>query len=70
MGVVPIDNNQVENQIRPWALGRFAGSIHSGKLASEIISLMLPARVHGHEPYVYLKDVLMRLPTRRASEIG
>lgn len=29
-GAVPIDNNQVENQIRPWALGRsnwlFAGS--------------------------------------------
>jgi transposase len=33
-GAVPIDNNPVENQIRPWALGRsnwlFAGSLRSG----------------------------------------
>ncbi|MFJ3378529.1 transposase [Pseudomonas sp. NPDC086112] len=33
-GVVTIDNNWVENQIRPWALGRknwlFAGSLRSG----------------------------------------
>jgi AbrB family looped-hinge helix DNA binding protein len=33
-GAVPIDNNRVENQIRPWAIGRsnwlFAGSLRSG----------------------------------------
>jgi hypothetical protein len=37
-GTVPIDNNWVENQIRPWALGRsnwpFAGSLRSGQRAS------------------------------------
>ena len=27
-------------------------------------------RMNGHDPYAYLKDVLMRLPTQRASEIG
>jgi transposase len=72
-GAVPIDNNAVENQIRPWALGRsnwlFAGSLRSGKRAAAIMSLIQSARMNGHDPYAYLKDVLMRLPTQRASEI-
>ncbi|MBS7661585.1 IS66 family transposase [Pseudomonas lalucatii] len=73
-GAVPIDNNQVENQIRPWALGRsnwlFAGSLRSGKRAAAIMSLIQSARMNGHDPYAYLKDVLTRLPTQRAIEIG
>lgn len=73
-GAVPIDNNQVENQIRPWALGRsnwlFAGSLRSGKRAAAIMSLIQSARMNGHDPYAYLKDVLTRLRTQRASEIG
>ena len=72
-GAVPIDNNPVENQIRPWALGRsnwlFAGSLRSGKRAAAIMSLIQSARMNGHDPYAYLKDVLTRLPTQRASEI-
>ena len=72
-GAVPIDNNQVENQIRPWALGRsnwlFAGSLRSGKRASAIMSLIQSARMNGHDPYAYLKDVLTRLPTQKASQI-
>ena len=72
-GAVPIDNNAVENQIRPWALGRsnwlFAGSLRSGKRAAAIMSLIQSARMNGHDPYAYLKDVLTRLPTQRASEI-
>ncbi len=70
---VPIDNNPVENQIRPWALSRsnwlFAGSLRSGKRAAAIMSLIQSARMNGHDPYAYLKDVLTRLPTQRASEI-
>ncbi|NIE72925.1 IS66 family transposase [Pantoea sp. Ap-967] len=72
-GAVPIDNNAVENQIRPWALGRsnwlFAGSLRSGKRAAAIMSLIQSTRLNGHDPYAYLKDVLTRLPTQRASEI-
>ena len=72
-GAVPIDNNWAENQIRPWALGRknwlFAGSLRSGKRASAIMSLIQSARLNRHDPYAYLKDVLTRLPTQRASEI-
>ncbi|MFO7026422.1 IS66 family transposase [Pseudomonas aeruginosa] len=73
-GAVPIDNNQVENQIRPWALGRsnwlFAGSLRSGKRAAAIMSLIQSARMNGHDPYAYLKDVLTRLPTLRSKDIS
>jgi transposase len=73
-GAVPIDNNWVENQVRPWALGRknwlFAGSLRSGQRGAAIMSLIQSAKLNGHDPYVYLKDVLQRLPTQRASAIN
>ena len=73
-GTLPIDNNHIENQIRPWALGRknwlFAGSLRSGKRAAALMSLIQSAKLNGHDPYAYLKDVFTRLPTQRASEIG
>ncbi|POD15738.1 hypothetical protein BKM05_24690 [Pseudomonas avellanae] len=47
----------------------FAGSLHSGKRAAAIMSLIQSARLNGHDPYAYLKDVLTRLPTQRATEI-
>jgi len=68
-GAVPIDNNRVENQIRPWALGRnnwlFAGSLRSGQRAAAVMSLIQSAKLNGHDPYAYLKDVLARLPTQK-----
>ena len=72
-GAVPIDNNWIENQIRPWALGRknwlFAGSLRGGQRAAAIMSLIQSAKLNGHDPYAYLKDVLERLPTQRASAV-
>ena len=72
-GSVPIDNNRVENQIRPWALGRsnwlFAGSLRSGQRAAAIMSLIQSAKLNGHDPYAYLKDVLTRLPTQKNNAI-
>jgi transposase len=72
-GDLPIDNNWVENQIRPIALGRnnwlFAGSLRAGKRAAAVMSLLHSARINGHEPYAYMKDVLERLPTHPASRI-
>lgn len=71
---LPIDNNHDEQQIRPWATGRknwlFAGTLAAGKRAAVISTLIQSAKLNGHDPYVYLKDVLQRLPTQRASEIG
>ncbi|XYJ92524.1 IS66 family transposase (plasmid) [Cupriavidus necator] len=70
---VPIDNNWCENQIRPVALGRsnwlFAGSLRAGRRAAAAMSLLQSARLNGHDPYAYLKDVLTRLPTQPASRL-
>ncbi|WP_028231336.1 IS66 family transposase [Paraburkholderia mimosarum] len=73
-GHVPIDNNWLENQIRPWAISRsnwlFAGSLRAGERAAAIMSLIRSAQLNGHDPYVYLNDVLNRLPTHRADDIA
>lgn len=34
------------------------------------MSLIQSAKLNGHDPHAYLKDVLTRLPTHRASRIG
>ena len=68
-GQLPIDNNWAENQIRPIAIGRknwlFAGSLRAGQRAATVMSLIQSARLNGHDPYAYLKDVLQRLPTHK-----
>jgi hypothetical protein len=73
-GDLPADNNWVENQIRPIAIGRsnwlFAGSLRAGKRAAAVMSLVHSARLNGHDPYAYLKDVLERLPTQPARRVG
>jgi transposase len=73
-GNLPADNNWVENQIRPIAIGRSnwlcAGSLRAGKRAAAAMSLIHSARINGHDPYAYLREVLERLPTQRASQIG
>ena len=70
---LPIDNNHDEQQIRPWATGRknwlFAGTLAAGRRAAAITSLIQSAKLNGHDPYIYLKDVLERLPTQRARDI-
>jgi hypothetical protein len=70
---VPIDNNWIENRIRPVALGRsnwlFAGSLRGGQRAAAVMSLIQSARLNGHDPYAYLRDVLERLPTQPNSRI-
>jgi hypothetical protein len=72
-GNLPPDNNHVENQIRPVAVGRsnwlFAGSLRAGQRAAAIMSLIQSAKLNGHDPYVYLKDVFTRLPTQAANRI-
>lgn len=69
----PIDNNWVENQIRPIAVGRknwlFAGSLRSGKRNAVIMSLVQSAKLNGLNPLDYLKSVMDRLPTQPYSKI-
>jgi transposase len=72
-GAVPIDNNHLERQIKPWAMGRkawmFVGSELAGQRAAAVMSLVQSARMCGHEPWAYLRDVLLRLPTQLNSRI-
>ena len=71
---LPIDNNFDEQQIRPWATGRknwlFAGTLMAGQRAAAIMSLVQSAKLNGHDPYNYIKDVLARLPTHPARNIN
>lgn len=72
-GDVALDNNSLENLIRPWAMGRrawlFAGSPLAGQRAAVVMSLVQSAKLHGHDPWAYLNDVLTRLPTHLNSRI-
>jgi transposase len=72
-GAVQIDNNHIENLVRPWAMGRkawlFAGSELAGQRAAIVMSLLQSAKLHGHDPWAYLKDVLTRLPSHPNSRI-
>jgi transposase len=72
-GDVPVDNNHLENQIRPWAMGRkawlFCGSELAGQRAAVVMSLVQSAKLNGHDPWAYLSDVLKRLPTQLNSRI-
>lgn len=55
---MPIENSRVENEIRPWALGRpnwlFEGSLRSCQRAA-VMTLVGSAKLNGHDPYAYLK---------------
>ena len=55
------------------ALGRknwlFAGSLRAGQRAAAVMSLIQSAKLNGHDPHAYLKDVMTRLPTHKASRI-
>jgi hypothetical protein len=72
-GEVEIDNNLVENAIRPTALGKknwlFFGSEEAGQRSAVIYTLIQNCRLHGVEPYTYLKDVLERLPHTTNQEV-
>ena len=72
-GNVPIDNNAVENSIRPLVIGRrnwlFVGSQQAGERAAVMLSLIESAKLNGHDPWAYLKDVFERLPTLKNRDL-
>lgn len=72
-GELPIDNNPVENAIRPIALGKknwlFTGTERAGKRAAAIQSLLATAKLNGLEPSAWLKDTLEKLPVWPNSRI-
>jgi len=72
-GHLPIDNNPVENTIRPIALGKknwlFTGSERAGQRAAAIQTLLGTAKLNGLDPAAWLRDTLEKLPTWPNSRI-
>ena len=72
-GMLNIDNNPVENSIRPVALGRknylFAGSHQAARRSGMLYSLLGTCKMHGIEPYSWLKDVLHQIADHPVNQI-
>ena len=72
-GILEIDNNLVENAIRPIALGRknylFAGSHQAAARAGIIYSLITCCKKNNINPYTWLEETLTKLPDTKKSEL-
>ncbi len=73
-GGLEIDNNLIENQVRPLALGRknylFAGSHQGAKNAAILYSLFGSCKLNGLDPFKYLEAVLDKLPDYPINKIS
>ncbi len=65
-GRIEIDNNLVENAIRPTAIGKknwlFIGEAEAGQRSAIVYTVIENCRRRGLDPFAYLRDVLTRLP--------
>jgi len=72
-GRIEIDNNLVENAIRPTALGKknwlFIGEAQAGDRSAIIYTVIESCRRRSIDPYAYLKDVLTRLPRMTMQQV-
>ena len=73
-GLLEIDNNLIENAIRPSALGKknwmFVGHPEAGERSAVIYTLRGSCRRQGVNPFNYLKDLFTRLPGAKITEIN
>lgn len=72
-GMLNIDNNPVENSIRPVAVGRknylFAGSHEAARRSAMLYSLLGTCKMHGIEPYHWLRNVLKTIADHPINKI-
>ncbi|HOC54160.1 MAG TPA: IS66 family transposase [Verrucomicrobiota bacterium] len=72
-GRIEIDNNLVENAIRPTAVGKknwlFVGEAGAGERSAILYTIIESCRRRNVDPYAYLKDVLSRLPSMTNHQI-
>ncbi len=72
-GKYEIDNNNIENAVRPLALGRknylFAGSHQSAQNIAMMYSFFASCKANDVNPFHWLTDVLNRLPDKKNTEI-
>jgi transposase len=71
--IIEIDNNRIENTIRPLALGRknylFVGSDEGGQRAAMMYSFFASCKIHNINPLEWLTDVLRRIPNHPINQI-
>ena len=71
-GIVPMDNNLVENAIRPFAIGRknflFSVTPSGAESSALFYSLIETAKANGLEPYKYLKYLFEEFPKANTRE--
>jgi len=72
-GYLPIDNNLVENSIRPVAIGRrnwlFAGSHEAAQRSAMLYSLFATCKLHDIEPVKWLTEVLTKIKDHPINKI-
>jgi transposase len=65
-GMLEIENNWCENQIRPFTLGRknwlFMGNAKGAWAASVIYSLVITAKANDLDPFQYLENAISKVP--------
>ena len=73
-GRLEIDNNEVENAIRPTALGKknwlFFGAADAGERGAILYTIVESCRRHGLDPLAYLREALTRLPRMTNHQIA
>jgi hypothetical protein len=72
-GRIAIDNNRVENAIRPTAIGKknwlFIGEAEAGHRGAILYTIVESYRRRGIEPVGYLREVLTRLPKMTIDQV-
>ncbi|MGL6294796.1 MAG: IS66 family transposase [Plesiomonas sp.] len=72
-GKLNIDNNPVENSIRPVAIGRknylFAGGHEAAQRSAMLYSLLGTCKLHNVNPFIWMRDILKRIANHPISSI-
>lgn len=72
-GRYEIDNNNIENAIRPLAIGRknylFAGSHEFAQYYAMYYTFFANCKIHNINPYNWLLDVIDRIPEHKANKL-
>ncbi|MCU7858361.1 MAG: transposase, partial [Candidatus Thiodiazotropha sp. (ex Lucinoma kastoroae)] len=71
-GSIPIDNNKIENAIRPFVIGRkhflFSGSPRGAEASATMYTLVETAKTCHLEPWVYLNYLFEKLPAAKSEQ--
>lgn len=71
-GNIPIDNNKIENAIRPFVIGRknflFSGSPKGADASATMYTLVESAKANDLEPWAYLNYLFEKLPVAKSEQ--